>query len=59
LGEGEVEGVLVGPAGVDRWSEGGGEALMPRWELRLDDGRVIDVQEAAPTLVNPPEGPRD
>lgn len=46
LGDGEFEGVLGGPAGVDTWQERGGEVRMPRWQLHLDEGQVIEVQEA-------------
>jgi hypothetical protein len=53
LGEGEFEGLLLGPAGVDVWREGGGEVHMPRWQLRLDDGSVIEVQEAELAVLNP------
>jgi len=53
LGEGEVEGVLVGPAPPDVWAEGGGEVVMRRWRLQLDDGPLIDVQEATLTVIKP------
>jgi hypothetical protein len=53
MGEGEFEAVLLGPAPPDVWAEGGGEVVMPRWQVRTDDGRVVDVQEAALTVINP------
>lgn len=54
LGEGEFEGVLAEPAGADLWREGGGgEVVMPRWKLRLDNGETIEVQEAELTVIEP------
>jgi DnaJ-class molecular chaperone len=52
LGEGSFEGVLEGPAGADVWREGGGgEVVMKRWLLRLDDGATINVQEVELTVI--------
>jgi hypothetical protein len=53
-GEGEFEGVLVEPAGADVRREGGdSEVVMPRWVFRLDDGTLMEVQEATLTLLDP------
>jgi hypothetical protein len=53
LGEGRFEGVLEGPAGADVWREGGGEVVMKRWNLRLDNGDFFEVQEAELTVIEP------
>jgi hypothetical protein len=53
LGVGRVEGDLESPAPPDIWQEGGGEVVMPRWNLRLDDGQQVDVQEAELTVIEP------
>ena len=53
LGEGEFEAVLVGPAPPDVWKEGGGEVVMPRWQLRTDNGQVVEVQEASLNVLPP------
>lgn len=53
LGEGEFEGILLGPAGVDVWREGGGEVHMKRWNLQLDGGETIEVQEASLGVIEP------
>lgn len=59
LGEGEFEGVLVWPAAPDVWREAGGEIVMMRWTLRLDDGTLIEVQEAELTVMTARElGPQ-
>jgi hypothetical protein len=48
LGEGELEGVLGVTTGTDLIPEGGGgEVRMTRWELHLDDGETVEVDEAA------------
>jgi hypothetical protein len=52
-GEGEFEAVLLGPAPPDVWAEGGGEVVMPRWQMRTDDGQVVEAQEAALTAITP------
>ena len=44
---GELEGVLGVTTGTDVWPEGGGEVRVARWELHLDDGRTVEVQEVA------------
>jgi hypothetical protein len=53
LGQGRFEGFLEGPAGADVLSEGGGEVVMKRWNLRLDDGDLLEVQEAELTVTEP------
>lgn len=52
-GEGEFEGTLLGPAGVDTWREGGGEVHMKCWAVQLDNGETIEVQEATLGPINP------
>jgi len=52
-GEGDFEGILGGPAGVDIWREGGGETVMARHLLHLDDGSTIEVQEVSLTVIQP------
>lgn len=58
----EYEGLLTEPAPPDTWQEGGGEIVMQRWILTLDDGTSMDVQEVSlnpmqPRGLGPQPGP--
>lgn len=54
MGEGELEGVLGATTGMTVIPEGGrGEVRMARWELRLDDGETVEVDEAALSPMQP------
>ena len=63
MGEGELEGVLGGMTGTTVIPEGGGgEVRMNRWELHLDDGETVEVDEIAlapmqPRGLGPQPGP--
>jgi hypothetical protein len=53
-GEGELEGVLGVMMGGDVMAEGGGgEVRMMRWELHLDDGQTVEVDEVALAPMQP------
>lgn len=62
-GEGELEGVLGAMTGGGVIAEGGGgEVRMVRWELHLDDGQTVEVDEVAlapmrPRGLGPQPGP--